>query len=84
MTTANGDLISFKMRNPGWIEFTGGTGRFENATGGHMIELTAPPEQGEVDGQLVVRFSYTGQGTITYSNRPSHQRNRPTVEKRRP
>jgi hypothetical protein len=83
LTTANGDLIYFKMRNLGWVEFTGGTGRFENVTGGHTIEPTAPPEQKEVDGQLIVIFRYTGQGTITYSNRSSHERNRPKLEKRR-
>lgn len=83
MTTASGDLIYFKMRNLGWVEFTGGTGRFENATGGHTVEPTAPPEQGEVEGQWVVTFSYTGEGTITYANRPPHERNRARVEKRR-
>ena len=83
MTTASGDLIYFKMRNLGWVEFTGGTGRFENATGGHTVEPTAPPEQGEVEGQWLVTFSYTGEGTITYANRPSHERNRSKVEKRR-
>ncbi len=83
MTTANGDLIYFKMRNLGWVEFTGGTGRFENATGGHMVEPTAPPEQGEVEGQWIVTFSYTGEGTITYANRPPHERSRSRTEKRR-
>ncbi len=91
MTTASGDLIYFKMRNLGWVEFTGGTGRFENVTGGHTIEPTAPPEQGEVEGQWLVTFSYTGTGTIsytgtgtiTYANRPPHERSRSKVEKRR-
>jgi hypothetical protein len=83
MTTANGDLIYFKMRNLGWVEFTGGTGRFENATGGHTVEPTAPPVQGEVEGQWVVTFSYTGEGTITYANRPPQERSRSRTEKRR-
>lgn len=83
LTAANGDLIYFKMRNLGWVEFTGGTGRFEKVTGGHTIEPTAPPEQGIVEGLWTVSFSYTGEGTITLSNRPSHERNHPKVEKRR-
>ncbi len=83
VTTASGDLIYFKMRNLSWVEFTGGTGRFENATGGHTIEPTTSPEQMEVDGQLVVTFRYTGQGTIAYSNRSPRERNRPKLEKRR-
>lgn len=83
LTSANGDQIYFKMRNLGWVEFTGGTGRFVNVAGGHTIEPIAPPEQGDVDGQWTVSFSYTGEGTITYPNRPSHERNHPKVEKRR-
>lgn len=83
MTTVSGDLIYFKMRNLGWVEFTGGTGRFEHATGGHTVEPTEPPVQGEVDGQWVVTFSYTGEGTITYATRPAHERNPSRVEKRR-
>jgi len=83
MTTAGGDLIYFKMRNLGWVEFTGGTGRFQNATGGHTVEPTAPPEQAEVEGQRIVTFSYTGEGTITYATRPAHERNPSRVEKRR-
>lgn len=66
MTAANGDLIYFKMRSLEQVEFIGGTGRFENATGGYTIEPTTPLEQKVVDGQLIVKFSYTGQGTITY------------------
>jgi hypothetical protein len=83
LTAANGDLIYFKMRSLGWVEFTGGTGRFENVTGGHTIEPTAPPEQRNVDGQWTVIFSYTGEGTITYSNRPLHECKDSKVKKRR-
>jgi hypothetical protein len=67
MTAANGDLLYFKMRSLGWLQFTGGTGRFENATGELALEPTASPEQMEGDGQLIVAFSFTGEGTITYS-----------------
>ncbi len=66
MTAANGDLIYLKMRSLEWVEIVGGTGRFENATGGYSIELTAPPVHRVVDGQLIVTFSYTGQGNISY------------------
>ncbi len=82
-TTANGDLIYFKMSSRDGVRFIGGTGRFENATGGHTIEPTAPPEQRMVDGQLIVTFSYTGQGTITYASRPHHPCKRQATEKRR-
>lgn len=84
LTAANGDLIYFKMRNLGWVEFTGGTGRFENVTGGHTIEPTAPPEQWNAEGQWTVSFSYTGEGIITYSNRSHPERKHQKVEKRRP
>jgi hypothetical protein len=76
LTMANGDSIHFKMRHLGGVEFIGGTGRLENSTGGHTIELTGPPEQRIVDGQLMVAFSYTGQGTITYQ-RPARCPTRP-------
>lgn len=66
LTAANGDLIYFKMSSPGGIRFTGGTGRFENASGGFTVEPTATPEQCIVDGQLMVTFSYTGFGNISY------------------
>jgi len=66
LTAANGDLLYFKMRRLGGVQFTGGTGRFANATGGYMLTPTTPAEQRVVDGQLIVMFSYTGQGTITY------------------
>lgn len=65
MTAANGDLLYFKMRSLEQVEFIGGTGRFENATGGYVIEPTTSIEQRTVGGQLIVSFSYTGQGTIT-------------------
>lgn len=66
LTAANGDQLYFKMRRLGGVQITGGTGRFANATGGYMLTPTTPAEQRVVDGQLIVMFSYTGQGTITY------------------
>ncbi len=63
--TAHG-LIFFTMPNSEQVEFNGGTGDFENVTGGHTIVPTAPPEQQVVDGKLIVTYSYRGEGTMTY------------------
>lgn len=59
-------LIFFTMPNDRWVEFQGGTGPFENVTGGHNIVPKATPEQKVVGGNLVITYSYTGEGTITY------------------
>jgi hypothetical protein len=73
VTAANGDLLYFKMRDLGWIQFIGGTGHFINTTGELAIEPTAPPKQLDVGGQLIIAFRFTGQGAISYSNRPPLQ-----------
>lgn len=83
LTAASGDLIYFKINSRDGVRFTGGTGRFEDATGGYTIEPTSSPEQRMVDGQLIVTFSYTGQGTLTSASRPSHSYKREVREKRR-
>ncbi len=59
-------LIFFTMPNGGWAEFQGGTGPFARVTGGHTLVPTATPEQSVVDGKLIVTYSYTGEGTMSY------------------
>ncbi len=59
-------LIFFTMPNGGWVEFQGGTGLFEKVTGGHTLVPTATPAQSVVDGKLIISYSYTGEGTMTY------------------
>jgi hypothetical protein len=47
------------------VTFTGGTGRFENASGGFTFEYTVTEEKW--DGTvLTLTYSWTGTGTITY------------------
>ena len=81
VTTANGDLLYFKMRHLGWMQFTGGTGRFLNATGELEIEPIPPPKQTDGDGELIIAFRFKGQGTISYSNRPPLLDKRQTLDK---
>ena len=65
LTAANGDQLFWTMRGP-TCTFTGGTGRFEGATGG-FIFVFGPPEITFEDGLMIVKFSYMGaEGTITY------------------
>ncbi len=59
-------LMFFTMPNSGWVEFQGGTGLYENITGGHTLVPTAAPVQSVVDGKLIITYSYTGEGTMTY------------------
>jgi hypothetical protein len=69
-TGANGDETdweSFEIygSQQGTVTFTGGTGRFENASGGFSYEYTVTEEKW--DGTvLTFTYSYTGTGTITY------------------
>jgi hypothetical protein len=68
-TGANGDQISWKL--PGssfYVEWTGGTGRFENVTGGfNMIPQSGPfVTDGPVAGTITITATYTGLGTSTY------------------
>ncbi len=63
--TENG-LVFFTMPNGGWAEFHGGTGLYTNLTGGHTLVPTATPVQSIVGGKLIITYSYTGEGTMTY------------------
>jgi hypothetical protein len=63
--TANGDVVCWKVvsydpdTSTVVISFTGGTGRFESATG----QFTAPMTLVDLD---TLTFDYEGEGTITY------------------
>jgi hypothetical protein len=62
---ANGDKIFWTASGPSGMDIQGGTGRFENATGGFtwVISVTSY----DVDGNtMTVYCTYTGEGTITY------------------
>jgi hypothetical protein len=69
-TAANGDEVhweSFEISGTqeGTVTFTGGTGRFENASGGFSFESTVTEEKW--DGTVMtLTYSYTGTGTTTY------------------
>lgn len=75
---ANGDEIFWQSGfSPEWtVEWIGGTGRFEQASGGWRI-LSGAMTDSYVDpaGNLVMTFVYTGEGTITYG--PGNQVSRP-------
>ena len=60
---ANGDELYWEVEGymTYTIIFTGGTGKFENATGGYAFELVQIP--GPEGGMT---FAYKGTGTITY------------------
>lgn len=66
ITTANGDQV-FWTNAPGGAEITGGTGRFEFATG---YMLAGPAQDYEMvpgdPGTMIVTYSYVGFGRITY------------------
>ena len=71
LTAANGDQIDWVAADPVTISCVGGTGRFEGVSGGftaviaddYSEELVTNP-----DGTmtLIISYSYTGTGTITY------------------
>ena len=75
LTAANKDQIYWKLvaEDGEWnIFFTGGEGRFENATGGFTAISTLPEvtpvfaDDGEPPIALIYTFSFTGNGTISY------------------
>jgi hypothetical protein len=66
-TAANGDKVFWVENDPGVVEATSGTGRFENITGG----FTYVPNNLEVtfsqDGKtMVITFNYKGEGALIY------------------
>lgn len=67
LTAANGDELCWtEAIRPGNIDrtFTGGTGRFENASGGFSTAIT--PDVVVDFPFVIVTFSYRATGTITY------------------
>lgn len=75
---ANGDEIFWQSGfSPEWtVEWIGGTGRFQNASGGWRILSSSMTDMYvDPDGNWVMTFVYTGEGTITYG--PGNQVSRP-------
>ena len=65
LTAANGDKL-FWVRADHVFTFTGGTGRFQNATGGFLITHPDAVPTFPGDGTAVVTHTYHGVGTVTY------------------
>ena len=68
-TAANGDQISMKIPGATYVlEFTGGTGRFENVSGGFspITIISVTPELSEDGSTLTITISAKGEGSITY------------------
>jgi hypothetical protein len=65
---ANGDLVFFEMPGSTWnVQTIGGTGRFENATGGwNPVSRTVVDQHWNADGTLSITYNYVGVGRITY------------------
>ncbi len=62
---ANGDKLFWTANGPSGMDFNGGTGRFENATGGVMWVISVISY--DVDGNtMTIYCTYTAEGTITY------------------
>lgn len=65
MTAANGDQLYWKKDGDS-LTITGGTGRFENATGAFETSRPAPTVTQPNPFTLVVTHPFSGSGTITY------------------
>jgi hypothetical protein len=65
---ANGDALTWEVgTTPNTIVYTGGTGRFEGATGSLAVVVTSQTLLSiNDDGTLTFLMTYTGEGTITY------------------
>jgi hypothetical protein len=64
IVTPNGDEIFFEQF--GGIVFTGGTGKFENASGGWIPETEIVGMMMDDEGMLHIYFIWTGSGTVYY------------------
>ena len=64
--TANGDQVFWRDLGGGTVEWTGGTGRFEGATGGFTWVPTSMDYVLGPEGTTTWVISYEGEGTITY------------------
>jgi hypothetical protein len=65
---ANGDTLTWIVgTTPNTVVYTGGTGRFEGATGGLSVVVTSQTLLSvNPDGTLTFLMTYEGEGTITY------------------
>jgi len=65
---ANGDVIYFDMPSQLQGVITGGTGRFEGASGEFNVAEPTPigMKPGREPGTAIICFVWTGTGTITY------------------
>jgi len=68
VVAANGDTLSWKIGTvPNTVVYTGGTGRFEGATGGFPAVITSvTPLSANPDGTLTLAITYEGSGSVTY------------------
>ena len=68
VTAANGDQFFWVL--PGssfYVEFAGGTGRFENLAGGFNVVANSEPIVTFPDADtMIVTYTYKGVGTVTY------------------
>jgi len=62
---ANGDQLYFEM-NGGTMTITGGTGRFNNASGSWDSVVTSESYSMDPWGGVVASVTYEGEGTIVY------------------
>lgn len=64
---ANGDHLSFLSNNAiGLMTISGGTGRFEGASGECTVVLTPDGDARFVGNTMVQDWTWTGEGTIAY------------------
>ncbi|HOB99896.1 MAG TPA: hypothetical protein PKM43_14290 [Verrucomicrobiota bacterium] len=67
MTTANGDQLFWESAGPDLTVFTGGTGRFEGASGGYTVEYTKfEYRDGPFPGIVILDAEGLAEGTIAY------------------
>jgi hypothetical protein len=68
IVTANGDLITWAVGTvPNTVLYTGGTGRFEGASGGITISVTSQTLLSvNEDGTVTFLMTYVADGSITY------------------
>lgn len=67
-TVANGDRLTWELPGSAYLlEFTGGTGRFANVSGGFSpVAILDVAVRFPDPGTMVVTITATGEGTITY------------------
>jgi len=65
---ANGDQLFWVIPGKSWyLEINGGTGRFENVTGGfNVVSSTEPIVTYPDQNTMVLTFTYTFAGVLTY------------------